>query len=120
MYWRGRFFTVTGHRISVSTEIAARPKQLAKLWKVITRNKKAQATSPQISTERPVLSGNRKEVVELASRAKNGDKFRQLWEGKWQGNYTSQSEADQALTNLLAFYTGRTQRPSMRYFASRG
>ena len=37
--------------------------------------------------------------------AANGDKFRRLWAGDTAG-YPSHSEADQALCNLLAFWTG--------------
>src|SRR5262249_52334796 len=40
-----------------------------------------------------------------ASRARNGAKFHALWTGDTSG-YKSQSEADLALCNLLAFYCG--------------
>jgi hypothetical protein len=44
------------------------------------------------------------EVIELAKGAKNAAKFEALWSGDTSG-YASHSEADQALINLLAFYT---------------
>jgi hypothetical protein len=44
------------------------------------------------------------EVIELAKSARNGPKFESLWSGDTSG-YTSNSEADQALVSLLAFYT---------------
>jgi hypothetical protein len=44
-------------------------------------------------------------VFNMAYKAANGQKFADLWEGRWQGMYTSQSEADFALIDILAFYT---------------
>lgn len=45
------------------------------------------------------------EIYNQASRAQNGDKFGELWRGNWQGMYASQSEADFALVDILAFYS---------------
>jgi AAA domain len=44
------------------------------------------------------------EVIRLAKSAKNTPKFETLWSGDVNG-YPSDSEADQALVSLLAFYT---------------
>ena len=45
------------------------------------------------------------EIIAQASAAVNGDKFTKLYTGDWQGMYQSQSEADFALTDIIAFYT---------------
>jgi hypothetical protein len=46
------------------------------------------------------------EVLELAGRAANAEKFNELYyEGNWQKFYPSQSEADFALVDILAFYS---------------
>lgn len=45
------------------------------------------------------------EVIEMAMRAANADKFNQLCAGDWQNDYPSQSEADFALLSIFAFYT---------------
>ena len=45
-------------------------------------------------------------LITNACAAKDGGKFNQLWDGKTEG-YTSPSEADQALCNKLAFWTGK-------------
>jgi primase-polymerase (primpol)-like protein len=47
------------------------------------------------------------EVIEMAKRASNADKFTRLFSGNWQFDYAhaSQSEADFALVNIIAFYT---------------
>lgn len=44
-------------------------------------------------------------LIERAYRAKNGEKFKLLYEGRWKEHYQSQSEADQALINIIAFYS---------------
>lgn len=55
------------------------------------------------------------ELLEKARGAANGDKFTCLWTGDTTG-YDSQSEADQALCNLLAFWTGREATQMDRLF----
>lgn len=45
------------------------------------------------------------EVIRIAADAVNGDKFKRLFDGDWTGIYPSQSEADLALINIIAFYT---------------
>ena len=45
-------------------------------------------------------------ILAVAMAAKNGGKFTKLWKGDWEGDYTSQSEADLALASMLAFYIG--------------
>jgi hypothetical protein len=44
-------------------------------------------------------------ILERASNASNGGKFLDLWHGRWEGHYPSQSEADFALIDILAYYT---------------
>jgi len=46
-----------------------------------------------------------KQVVDMAMRASNADKFNRLCAGQWEGHYSSQSEADLALLTILAYYT---------------
>lgn len=48
---------------------------------------------------------NDKEVIEQATNAVNGEKFKSLFSGEWNGIYQSQSEADYALIDIIAFYT---------------
>lgn len=46
------------------------------------------------------------DIVDMATCATNGDKFVALCEGRWQElGYPSQSEADFALMDIIAFYT---------------
>ncbi len=57
------------------------------------------------------------EVCTMAANASNGELFKQLYQGNWQGRYISQSEADQALANIIAFYTDSRQQTA-RIFRS--
>jgi hypothetical protein len=59
------------------------------------------------------------ELLRLAFRAKNGDKFRALWQGDSTG-YPSPSEADLALANHLAFWTGKDAAQMERLFRQSG
>lgn len=45
------------------------------------------------------------EVLERCATASNSDKFFILWTGQWQHDYGSQSEADLALMNILAYFS---------------
>ncbi len=57
------------------------------------------------------------ELLSKAYHAKNGEKFRALWDGNDEG-YTSPSEADLALMNILAFWTAKNAEQMKRLFCS--
>lgn len=59
------------------------------------------------------------EVIAKAHNARNGATFAALWNGDISG-YGSHSEADLALVNLLAFWTGRNAGQMDRLFRSSG
>lgn len=65
------------------------------------------------------MAATDRELIEKAMNAANGDKFRRLWLGDTSG-YDSHSEADQALCNLLAFWTGGDTHRMERLFAKSG
>lgn len=113
MYCEGRFFTVTGQHIEdTPLVIEDREVQLLSLHAEITTPISRSTTSPKQQKRQPPaaargpfdLSDN--ELIDLASSAQNGAKFQALYRGDTSG-YVSQSEADQALCNMLAFWTGR-------------
>ncbi|MDD4568185.1 MAG: DUF5906 domain-containing protein [Methanoculleus chikugoensis] len=110
MYERGRFFTVTGDHIPGTPDDVREPApgSLEALYEKIGRTKEGPAL-----TERPVPTRQSRpdsieltdaEIVEKCQNAANAAKFNALWRGDIAG-YASHSEADQALCNLLAFYT---------------
>ena len=60
------------------------------------------------------------EIVDKARSCKTGAAFQLLYSGGWQGIYNSQSEADLALCNQLAFWTQRDAARMDRIFRSSG
>ncbi len=100
MYSEGRFFTVTGKVFGQPKEVEERTAQAAIIHaKYIKREEPEPAAAGQGDLE---LSDS--ELISKAMSAKNGHIFRALWNGDISG-YPSQSEADLALCNLLAYWT---------------
>lgn len=60
------------------------------------------------------------EVIDKARNCKTGGVFQLLYSGDWQGLYSSQSEADLALCNHLAFWCQRDAQKMDRIFRSSG
>lgn len=59
-------------------------------------------------------------VIDKARSCKTGGLFSLLYQGAWQGAYKSQSEADLAFCNQLAFWTGRNAAQMDRLFRASG
>lgn len=101
-YDRGRYFTVTGNRLDSHTEIVDAPGQLAELH--------AEWFPPPVPDDQPRRTSSTptdmddRRVFDLATRARNGAKFAQLWSGDITG-YPSKSEADLALCSAISFFT---------------
>lgn len=60
------------------------------------------------------------EIIRMAEESKQGAMFKDLWSGNFPPYYTSQSEADMALCNILAFWTGRDAQVMDRMFRQSG
>ena len=73
----------------------------------------------QHGSERIIENISDRELIEKAARAVNGGRFRNLWCGNIAG-YPSHSEADQALCNILAFWTGNDPGRMDRLFRQSG
>lgn len=58
------------------------------------------------------------EIIDKARNCKTGALFQLLYAGNWEGLYPSQSEADMALCNHLAFWTQRNEGQMDRIFRS--
>lgn len=87
IYARGRFFTFTGERLTdYPSAIFDRTLEIKNLQE---------------------HSSKTAGILKLISKSKNADKFQKLFSGNWQGDYPSQSEADLALSNKLAFWSGK-------------
>ena len=98
-----RYLTITGNVINDVWSIPDRSDELQSVLDEYMKRpelKRDQKPQPLISQ----LPPTQYEIIEAAATAKNGTKFLRLFKGQWEGDYPSQSEADQALCNLLAFY----------------
>lgn len=58
------------------------------------------------------------QIIDTATSAANGDKFAALFAGKWEDLYASQSDADMALVDILAFYSKNRQQITRLFLAS--
>lgn len=122
-YSNERYFTVTGNHVTgTSREVAYRTERLEAVCSEYTAgdSEPQRRTRPQTAVS--TGGGNSlsdEEVLEKAQSAANGEKFRRLWSGVTSG-YPSQSEADLALCNMLAFWTGGDAEQVDRLFRASG
>ncbi len=113
LYDHGRFFTITGDVFGSSGTIADLPDVAVSLYgvaKPAVKSKKSKSGGNGQYVPRngsPGLSVSDQDVLDAMGRSKVAPKIRTLWVGRWQGWYASQSSADQALCNYLAFYCGK-------------
>lgn len=105
MYDQGRFFTVTGEVFENYTSIAERNEQIKAIHEKYIAVKKESEKTKTTNITNIVLSEN--DILIKAANAKHGQRFTELLNGDWQGAYPSQSEADQAFCNMLAFWTAK-------------
>lgn len=78
-----------------------------------------------LSVDKPIIEVDSKEtqtdaeIINSAAYASNGQLFQSLYLGKWSDcGYPSQSEADLALINIIAFYTESKQQIARIYYSS--
>ena len=113
VYSNLRFMTMTGD-VYANVPIAERNEMLNMLWgqmggpaNVVTYTGDDAAKFPD------------HEIVQRAMNAANGPKFTELLYGRWQSDYASQSEADFAFIDIVAFYT-QNREQIVRLFRSSG
>ena len=103
MYETGRFFVMTGNSCSEYSEIKNCTESIKPLHSKYIGGGKEPV--PRVIRTMNFASAN--DIVKAAANAKNGDKFKSLYSGSYNtSEYTSQSEADMALCQMLAFWTG--------------
>jgi hypothetical protein len=127
VYDTDRFITVTGNVLDKSLgRIETKQRELndfySKCWPKEDTSPQGSSTvdKPQIEKSEsvqnePVNPLTDEEIISIASKATNGEKFQKIFNGDWT-DYPSQSEADQALCNLLAFWTNNNKVQSDRLF----
>lgn len=68
----------------------------------------------------PVSYFTDEQVIKHASESKSGDKFKALYDGRWEEGYDSQSDADMAFVSMLCFWCGCVEEQIDRIFRSSG
>lgn len=106
MYDSGRFFTVTGNAASdfrfVTEDDYGR---IGYLHNKYIAKKETKTESKPIENTTSGNSLQESELIRIAENSKNGMRFKLFMEGGWEQFYSSQSEADMAFANDLAFWT---------------
>lgn len=120
MYDSGRYFTVTGKSLSSEPLPLTNAQEAINKWygKFTAEHEKVAEKPPDVKRDIASLGDNK--ILETAVNASNGALFNDLFSGKWQGHYNSQSEADIALCNILAFYCRRDAAQMDRLFRQSG
>lgn len=101
IYSDSRFMTMTGN-VHRAIEINPHNELFNSLWSEMGKGRDAGLFYAGL--EKASLS--EEEILEMAGKASNGEKFYDLFYiGNWQKYYPSQSEADFALVDIIAFYS---------------
>lgn len=114
MYESERYFIMTGNVMDDShADIEERTEALADIHAKFLADKPKQPAKRQ---EAAPVDLDDDQLMEKAMNAKNGHLFKALYYGNWKGLYKSQSEADIAFCNLLAYWYGRDTSRMMTIF----
>ena len=104
MYQQGRYFTVTGNAFR-ENKVEKRENRASLIYKAYMKSSETEKQEPKL-IKPPSLNLNEREILNLAQNSRNGMLFSSLYSGNYQEHYGSQSEADMALCNMLAFWCG--------------
>jgi len=117
MYQNGRYFICTGN---LYNEKYKEVQDCTESIKVL-HSKYLPSAEPKIEPRRvEVVEFEDEEIIDKARACRTGGLFSMLYAGNWEGVYSSQSEADLALCNHLAFWTQRDTAQMDRIFRSSG
>jgi hypothetical protein len=104
MYQEGRYFTITGNQVTGSAdELVDCTDELAELHAMIFGAGVAVAQAPK-PVYRPVLTLSDEEMKQKAMNARNGAKFKALFNGDISSYNNDDSRADLGLCAMLAYY----------------
>ena len=118
MYDRGRFLTVTGNHVEgTPLEVNERQAAIDALHAEVFADRRP-AAPDRTAAAQPVSLADA-DLLAKARAAKDGRLFSALWDGDASG-YPSKSEADLALCNLLAFWTGNDSKRIDQLFRQSG
>lgn len=106
MYETGRFFAMTGNLLgNVRTINSPKESQLKFLYDKYLHSDNV-VNLPNVNNQKG-NNLNEDEIIQRAEESSSGKRFKLFMRGGWPEFYPSQSEADLAFANDLAFWTGR-------------
>jgi primase-polymerase (primpol)-like protein len=104
-YWTGRYFTVTGARLAQRFDtVRDRQREFEDVHRLLFAKQYEVAAAPKQRIEPTNLDDI--SVTRVIQSRPWGGKFDALMNGQWEGSYGSQSQADQALCNFIATFSG--------------
>lgn len=116
MYSSGRYFICTGNVYNPKyAEVVDCTESIKVLHSKYMPSKSPAPAQPV----QPIMLEDQ-EIVDMARNSRSGNLFNMLYAGQWQGAYASQSEADLAFCNQLAFWTQKDAAQMDRIFRSSG
>jgi hypothetical protein len=117
MYDGARYFTVTGQKLQdMPSEMQACQQAAEKLYRFVSKGKIITKQAEHLEEWSTGLGDD--EVIDIASKAANGDKFIRLFgHGDISEYDNDHSRADAALIRIIAFYTGPCPEQIERIFS---
>lgn len=117
MYQEGRYFALTGNIYNDEyREIKNCTEAIKGLHSKYLETKRKIVTDYDFEP----LNLSDEEIIDKARNSKSGNLFQMLFTGNWEGIYNSQSEADLAFCNMLAFWTQKDEHRMDRIFRNSG
>ena len=103
IYDRKRLITITGE--SLNDLAISEGKEIESFIEKVFKREETISTLPQQSNGRGQAAQSESEIIQIAEKSKTGSRFKLFMNGGWEQLYSSQSEADLAFLNDLAFWT---------------
>ena len=108
IYTKGRFLTITGKKLDNAPNcVEKRYAEITKFHSEVFGNHSDKPISKPDSETATKLSLSDADLINKAMSAKDGAKFKALWNGDTSGYSNDDSAADMALCGMLAFWTGK-------------
>lgn len=117
MYDDKRYFIMTGDKIG-NYDLVDGTEKVKHLYNKYLKKETTQPITSIVVSD--AISLDDTTLITKAQRSKTGQQFSLLMQGMWNGAYPSQSEADLAFCNLLAFWTGKNEEQMDRIFRMSG
>lgn len=111
LYSHSRFMTVTGN-VYNKKPIINYQQNIDTLYRALSKEEKQVMVVEQEQT----LSDE--EIYALCAKSVNGERFVDLYQGRWQQYYSSQSEADHSVINTISTYSRNVEQIKRMFRAS--